>query len=138
MNQSDITKEEVTTRTSTQVEPQVQVETPQKVYEKKKTIFRFNKIIWYILGLTEVLLIFRIALKAVGANPSAGFTGLIYSITAPLAVPFSGILGVSITGNSLIEWSTVIAAVVYLCIAWGFVYLMDLIYPITPKDVETQ
>jgi hypothetical protein len=38
----------------------------------------------------------------------------------------------------VIEWSTIIAAVVYLCIAGGLVYLLDLIYPITPKDVETQ
>lgn len=147
MTQSDST-EEVTTiasqspqqiikKTTTQVEPEVKGETAQKVYEKKKTIFRSNQIIWYILGLIEVLLVFRLVLKALGANSSAGFTSLIYAITAPLAVPFSGILGVSITGNSMIEWSTIVAAIVYLCIAWGLVYLLDLIYPITPKDIET-
>ncbi len=149
MNELNTTQEEVTItksqspeqivrKTTTQAEPQAKGEAPQKVYDKKKTIFRFNQIIWYILGLIEVLLIFRVTLKAVGANPSSGFTSLIYSITAPLAVPFSGILGVSITGNSLIEWSTIVAAIVYLCIAWGLIYLLDLIYPITPKDVETE
>ena len=55
----------------------------------------------------------------------------------PLATPFSGILGESAMGNSVIEWSTMIAIIVYLCIAWGLIYLLDLIYPITPKDVET-
>lgn len=148
MTDSDTTEEittveetspdQVITKTTRQIEPEVKGEAPQKVYEKKKTIFRFNQIIWYILGLIEVLLIFRVALKAVGANSSSGFTSLIYSITAPIAVPFSGILGVSITGNSLIEWSTVVAAIVYLCVAWGLVYLLDLIYPITPKDVDTK
>ncbi len=149
MNQANMTQEEVTTidnqspqqivrKTTRQVEPQVKGEAPQKVYNKKKTIFRFNQIIWYILGLVEVLLAFRVALKAMGANPYVGFTSLIYSLTTPLAYPFRGILGVSITGNSSIEWSTIIAAIVYLCIAWGLVYLLDLIYPITPKDVETQ
>lgn len=149
MNQEEITTEEVTTienqspaqvvkTTTRQVEPEVKGEAPQKVYEKKRTIFRFNQVIWYILGLIEVLLVFRVALKALGANPSSGFTSFIYAITMPLAAPFSGILGVSITGNSLIEWSTVIAAVVYLCAAWGFVYLMDLIYPITPEDIAMQ
>jgi len=122
----------------TQLEPQARGEAPQKVYETKKTIFRFDQIIWYILGFVEVLLVFRIILKALGADPTAGFTSLIYSITIPLAAPFRGILGLSISGNSVFEWSTIIAAVVYLCIAWGLVYLLDLIYPITPNDVETQ
>lgn len=149
MTEPTTTQEEVTTintqspqqvvkRTTTQVEPQAKGETPQKVYDKKKTIFRFNQIIWYILGLVEVLLIFRVVLKMLGANSSIGFTSLIYSITTPLAASFSGILGESITGTSTLEWSTIIAGIVYLCIAWGLVYLLELIYPITPKDVETQ
>lgn len=145
---NDTTHEEITTierespqvikKTTRQVEPQAQGEHPQKVYETKKTIFRFNQVIWYILILIEILLIFRVFLKALGANPSAGFTSLIYALTAPLTIPFNGILGVSAAGTSLIEWSTLIAAIVYICIAWGLAYLLDLIYPITPKDVETQ
>ncbi len=149
MNETGITHEEVTTienqspqqvirKTTTQVEPQAKGEGSQKVFDKKKTIFRFNQIIWYILGLIEVLLIFRVVLKALGANPFAGFTNLIYSITTPLVAPFSGILGVSATGNSMIEWSSTVAAIVYLIVAWGLVYLLDLIYPITPEDVETK
>jgi hypothetical protein len=148
MNQSDATQEEVTTidnqspqqivrKTTRQVEPQAKGEAPQKVYEKKKIILRVNQIIWFILGLIEVLLLFRVVLKALGANPLVGFTSLIYSITTPLVAPFSGILGLSITGNSIIEWSTIIAAIVYFIVAWGFIYLLDLIYPITPNDVET-
>ena len=146
---SDNTQEEVTTvsnespqqivrKTTRQVEPQAKGEAPQKVYEKKKNIFRFNQVIWYILGFVEVLLVFRTILKILGANPFAGFASLIYAITTPLVAPFNGILSISVTGNSVIEWSTIIAAIVYLCIAGGLVYLLDLIYPITPNDVETQ
>ena len=147
MDQTNTTQEEVTTianespqqvvkKTTKQVGPQVQGQAPQEVYEKKRTIIRSNQIIWYILGLIEALLIFRLVLKGLGANLSSGFTSIIYAITAPLALPFAGILGESVSGNSLIEWSTVVAIVVYICIAWGVVYLIDLIYPITPKDVE--
>ncbi len=149
MTQPNTTREEVTTintssspqvvkRTTTQVDTQAKGDNPQKVYDKKRTIFRFNQVIWYLLGLVEVLLIFRVVLKILGANASVGFTSLIYSITTPLAAPFSGILGLSVTGSTIIEWSTIIAGIVYLCFAWGLVYLLDLIYPITPKDVETQ
>lgn len=127
---------EVTQQTTRQSEPQAKGAASQKVYETKKNIFRFNQIIWYILGLVEVLLVFRVVLKALAANPFVGFTSLIYSLTNPLVAPFSGILATFTTGNSLIEWSTIIAAIVYVCVAWGLVYLLDLIYPISPKDVE--
>ncbi|HUD44988.1 MAG TPA: YggT family protein [Patescibacteria group bacterium] len=131
------TKEEIKTTTN-QVEPQAKGEAPQKVYEKKKTIFRFNQIIWYILSLVEILLVFRVILKALGANPFSGFTSLVYSMSDPLALPFQGILRTNVTAGSVFEWSTIIAGIVYLCVAWGLVYLLDIIYPITPKDVETR
>lgn len=144
-----ITQEEVTIvenqtpvkvvkKTIKQSKPEVVGEAPQKVYEKKKTILRFNQIIWYILGFIEVLLTFRLFLKMLGANQYTGFTSLIYSITSPLALPFSGIVGISATGSSILEWSTIIAGIVYLCVAWGIVYLLEIIYPITPRDIETE
>ncbi|MCL4339246.1 YggT family protein [Patescibacteria group bacterium] len=140
------TQEEVTTvenirpsqvvrKTTTQRDPLIKEEAPQKVFDKKKRIFRINQIIWYILGFVEVLLAFRIVLKALGANQGSGFTSFIYSITGPLALPFSGILGESLNGNSLIEWSSVFAVVVYLVIAGGLVYLLDLVNPVTQEEV---
>src|SRR5579862_1616229 len=104
MNETGITQEEITSignqspqqvvsKITRVVEPQVLEETPQKVFNAKKTIFRFNKIIWYIFGLVEVLLAFRFVLKALGANSNIGFTSLIYSLTTPLIIPFNGILG---------------------------------------------
>lgn len=131
------TPQTVVTKTTRQVEPQAKGEAPQKVYEKKKTIFRFSQIIWYVFGFIEVLLGFRVILKVLGANAYTGFTGLIYLLTDPLAAPFQGIFNISTRGSSIIEWSTIIAAIVYLCIVWGLVYLLEIIYPITPKDVET-
>jgi len=149
MTQTNTTQEEVTTidsqspqqivkKTTKQAEPQAKGEAPQTVYEKKKTIFRSTQVIWYILGLVETLLVFRIFLKMLGANSSIGFTNFIYSLTSPLASPFSGILGLTISGNSIIEWSTIIASIVYLCIAWGLIYLLEIVYPITPKDIGTE
>lgn len=128
----------VVKKTIKQSEPEVIGEAPQKVYEKKKTILRSNQIIWYILGFIEVLLTFRLFLKMMGANQYVGFTSFIYSITAPLALPFSGVVGISATGSSILEWSTIIAGIVYLCVAWGLVYLLEIVYPITPRDIETE
>ncbi len=119
-------------------QPEARGEAPQKVFEKKKVLIRVNQIIWYVLGLVEVLLVFRFVLKALGASQFSGFTTAIYRLTAPLATPFSGILGTFAVGDSILEWSTVIAGIVYLCAAWGLVYLLELIYPISPDDVETK
>ncbi len=127
---------QVVRKTTTQINPLIKEEAPQKVFDKKKKIFRINQIIWYILGFVEVLLAFRIVLKALGANQGSGFTSFIYSITGPFALPFRGIIGESIDGGSLIEWSSIFAAVVYLVIAGGLVYLLDLINPVTKEEVE--
>lgn len=142
------TQEEVTTventmpshvmrKTTTRVAPEIKEEAPQKVFDKKKRIFRLNQVIWYILGVVEILLAFRIVLKALGANQGSGFTSFIYSLTGPLALPFRGILGESINGNSVIEWSSVFAAVVYLVIASGFIYFLDLVNPVTQEEVTS-
>lgn len=122
--------------TTTKKSPAVMEEPPQKVYNKKKKIFRINQIVWYILGIIETLLAFRVILKILGANPFSGFTSLIYSITDPLTVPFRGILPSPATGNSVLEWATLIAAVVYVVVAWGIVYLLELVNPVTPEEVD--
>jgi len=128
---------QATQTTKTVSTPPVKTEHPQKVYEKKKTIFRTYQIIWYILGLIEVLLTFRVVLKILGANINSPFVSLIYIITDPLAMPFSGIFGVTYAGGgSYFEWSTLVAMIVYLLIAYGLVHLMQLMKPTNPQEVN--
>jgi hypothetical protein len=123
-------------KTTTKVTPPIRMEHPQRVYDKKKTIFRMYQIIWYILAVIEVLLAFRVALKALGANPLSTFVNLIYTLSNPFALPFSGILGTNVSGGSVFEWSTIIAAIVYLLIAYGLVHLLQLVKPVTPREVS--
>lgn len=127
------TQEVITTRTEAVA---VSSEPPQKSFEKKKVIFRTHQIIWYILGLVEILLGFRITLKALGANPGSGFTSFIYDITSPLALPFQGIFNTSASGGSVFEWSTLVAALVYAIVAYGIVYFIQLMKPVSPKEVN--
>jgi hypothetical protein len=149
MIQSNTNQEEITTvsreypqqvvkQAIKRVEPQAVGAAPQKVYETKKNIFRLNQVVWFLLTLIEILLAFRVILKMLGADAHVGFTNLIYTVTAPLVVPFTGILRTSTTGGSVFEWSTIISGVVYACVAWGIVYLITLLNPITPSEVNTQ
>jgi uncharacterized protein YggT (Ycf19 family) len=124
-------------KTTKVVTPPVQTEHPQKAFQKKKVIFRTHQVIWYIFGIIELLLAFRMTLKALGANPLSGFTSLIYTLSDPLALPFRGIFGITATpeGNYF-EWSTLVAAIVYLIIAYGLVELMRLAKPVSKEEVE--
>lgn len=132
--QSETTVTETTTET-----PNVPVtpgEHPQKTYTTKKRIFRAYQAIWYILGVVEVLLAFRVGLKALGANSGSGFTDLIYTLSNPLALPFRGIFQTDVVEGSVFEWSTIVAGLVYTIIAWGLVKLFQLIKPTNPQEVE--
>lgn len=111
-------------------------QTPQQAYTKKKVIFRTYQIIWYILGVIEVLLVFRFVLRMLGANPNSGFTALIYSLSSPFAYPFQGIVGTTRFGDNALEWGTLIAMIVYLIIAYGLVKLFQLVKPTDPQEVE--
>lgn len=52
------------------------------------------------------------------------------------AVPFRGVVAASQFGNSVIEWSTLIARIVYLIIAYGLVKIFQLVEPTDPPEVE--
>jgi hypothetical protein len=123
-------------RTKVVHEPLVVADHPQDVYETKKTIFRSWQIIWFALAVIEILLGLRIVFKAIGANPFSGFVSFVYTITDILVAPFTGIIRSSVSGNSVIEWSTIIATIVYALIAWGLVYAISIARPVTPEEVE--
>lgn len=124
-------------KTST-IEPSVQTEHPQKVFEKKKKIFRSHQIIWYILIFIEVLIFFRAIFKMIGANPSSGFVALIYGATDVITLPFRGIVRSTISGTSVFEWYLIFAAIVYMLIAAAITYLIQFVKPVTPHEVEAQ
>jgi|GEM_PF-297017 len=117
---------------------QAQVETgsSQKDYQTKKAIFRTYQVIWYILGIIEVVLAFRVLLKLLGANTYSGFTSFIYAISSPFASPFAGILGISGASGMILEWSTLIAMAVYAVLAYGIVALFQMVKPTNKTEVE--
>ena len=88
-----------------------------------KPLYRGTQIVWYILSLLEALLAFRLALKLLGANPAAGFTSFIYGATKLFVAPFLNVFRISKVEGSVFEWTTLLAMLVYLFIAWGIIKL---------------
>lgn len=111
-----------------------------KQYARKKDLFRAYQVLWYILGLIEVLLAFRFILKLAGANPTSGFASLIYGLTKPLAGPFLETFHATASQGaettSFFEWSTLLAAFVYALVFWGVIKLLQFGKPANPEEVE--
>lgn len=87
-------------------------------------LYRGTQIVWYILGLVEVLLAFRFVLKLLGANAGAGFTSFVYMVTTPFTAPFVAVFKISKAAGSVFEWTTILAMFVYWVIAWGIIKLL--------------
>lgn len=89
-----------------------------------------QNVVWFILGLIEVLLAIRFLLKLLGANSASGFVNFIYSVTNILTAPFDNIFNVSrsVAGQtqSVFEPSIIVAALVYAAIAYGIVKLLNI------------
>lgn len=88
---------------------------------KDKTLYRSTQIIWYIFYVLEILLLFRFILKLLGANPGANFTQLIYGVTTVPLAPFQFVFGSNNIGNSVFEWSTLLAMLVYYFVTWSLI-----------------
>jgi len=83
--------------------------------------YRAEQIIYLILGILETLLLIRLVLKLLAANPDAGFTSLIYGITYPFVALFQGVFATPQSNGSVLELSTILAMIVYALLAWGIV-----------------
>ena len=90
---------------------------------RTKPLYRGTQIVWYILGLIEILLTFRFILKLLAANPEAVFTKFIYGVTYVFAGPFLAVFHRTQISGSITEWSTLLAMLVYWIIAFGIIKL---------------
>jgi YggT family protein len=89
--------------------------------ERRLRLALVTQIIWAILGLLEILLGLRFALKVIAANPNSGFAVFIYGITKPFLAPFTALVGTPKSGGMIFEVTTLIAMAVYALLFWGVV-----------------
>jgi len=96
--------------------------------DEEREDFTARRAVYYVLGILEVLFIFRLVFKLLGANPDSGFVFVIYSISQAFLVPFTAIFRTATTQGietkAVLEPSTIIAMIVYALLAWGIVKLL--------------
>ena len=87
--------------------------------EQRIFTFKATQLIWLLFGVIEVLIVLRIALMLIGANPGSPIVALIYAITYLLLFPFNGLVGSPSVGKMVLEISSMFAIVVYGLIAFA-------------------
>lgn len=99
--------------------------------DEKVTIWSLNRMIYYITGVIETLLVFRFTLKILGANPVSPFVSFIYTVSGVFVAPFRGIFRTAVNEGietvSVLEPSTIFAFLVYLVLAAGVVALVNIL-----------
>lgn len=93
----------------------------------ERWFLRTRNIVYYILGVIEVLLLFRLIFRSLAANTANPIVAALYSTTKALISPFVGIFNVILPGGTtqyVIEPATIIAMVVYALIAYGIIKLI--------------
>lgn len=100
--------------------------------EEEVQVWTANRIVYYIAGVIEVLLVFRFTLKVLGANPGSPFVAFIYSLSGFFEAPFRGIFNSAVFQSgepsvSVLEPSTLFAILVYLVLAIGIAQLINVL-----------
>ncbi|HVB20858.1 MAG TPA: YggT family protein [Ktedonobacteraceae bacterium] len=110
-----------------------QVESHTEVYEDenlRRANLRYwiTRIVYFVLAVLEVLLLLRFLFRLLGANQGSSFVLFLYNLTHVFVGPFNGIFNDQALGQSVFEFSTIVAMIVYALIAWGIVSLCRIIF----------
>lgn len=111
-----------------------QVENQVEVYQDKNQD-RANirswiaTIVYFLLGVVEIILALRFLFRLLGANQDNSFIMFLYNLSHVFVAPFNGIFNDQILGaGNVFELSTLIGMLVFALIAWGLVSLSRVVF----------
>jgi uncharacterized protein YggT (Ycf19 family) len=89
---------------------------------------RAVEFVYLVSGVFVAMLLIRMLLKLLAANPDAPFTGFVYGVTNALLVPFHSLLPNWGSGHSIFEPSVAIAIIIYALIGWMLARLLAITF----------
>ncbi len=110
------------------------IESHQQIFEDQnqmRTNIRFwtSTILYFLLGVLEVILALRFIFRLLGANEYNSFIPFLYNLSYPFVFAFHGIFDARTLGKAgVIEFSTLIAMLIYALIVWGIVTFVRVIF----------
>ena len=87
--------------------------------EQRIWTFKATELVWLFFGILEALIVLRILLKLIAANPNSPIAALIYAFTDLFLFPFAGLTATPSAGGMVLELSSFFAIVIYALIAWA-------------------
>ncbi len=90
--------------------------------------WRAVQLIYLVFGVIDGLLLIRMMLKLLGANPHAGFSNWLYNVTDVFLAPFRNLLPTIGNEQSQLEMSLVVAVLVYALIGWAVARLFAIVF----------
>lgn len=97
-----------------------------------------KRVLWYLLGLLEVLLAFRFLFKLLGANANSGFVEFVYALSSIFVMPFEAIFPEPQTNVNVFETSTIMAMLVFGILTYFLVLLLNVVTqpPAVEEDTD--
>lgn len=95
---------------------------------RRLALNKTNQVIYYLMGALGVLLVLRVVLRLLGANPDNQFAGFIYALSGPFITPFETLFTTPTFGNSAFEFNALIAIAIYGLLTWLVIRLLELIW----------
>jgi uncharacterized protein YggT (Ycf19 family) len=87
------------------------------------------EVCYLVFGIIDGLLIIRLVLKLLAANPLAGFSSFVYGLTDIFLAPFRNLLPVVGGGSgAVLEMSVVIAIIVYALVGWALARVIAIMF----------
>lgn len=114
----------------------------EEVVEEVRTqgtsrLWRVNSLAWFLFGAIEVLILFRVILRLLAANPVNPFAQFIYSLSGIFVGPFTNLVAQPASGGSVLEISSLIAMAVYAVVGIGVERLLWLLFYRRPRTTRT-
>jgi len=119
------------------------IERRQQVYhdsnlERANIRYWASTVVYFLLGVVEVILGLRWLFRLLGANTDNNFISFLYGLSHPFVAPFNGIFNDQTLGRQgVFEFSTLIAMLVYALLAWGVVSVINLVMRPTPGSTDS-
>jgi hypothetical protein len=101
-------------------------------------IYRMTNLVWLLVGILEITLILRLALKLIGANPMAPFVSFVYRATDLFLWPFFGVVAEPAAGAMVLEVSTLIAMFVYFGVTFGLIWVVMRLLELSERGTGTR
>lgn len=128
VNNMESRRENYVDRTGTQVDDQVDVY-EDKNLRRASLRYWVTGLLYFLLGVLEVILGLRFIFRLLGANRGNDFVLALYDFSHVFVGPFNGIFNDQTIGSkSVFELSTLIAMLIYALIGWGLIALARVLF----------